>query len=123
MEKMTKAQMFEVIKAETTNEEIKAFCDHELALLASKAEKAKNKPSKQKSENDSLRAAILEYLAEVSIPMTVSQIIENCPACQGLKNQKVTGILTTLAQEHGTGEVVRTTEKRVAYYAIAPTQE
>lgn len=118
--KMTKAQMFEVIKAETTNEEIKAFCDHELALLASKAEKAKGKTSKHKSENDIYRKAILATLAESGSALTVAQITEKCSALAGMSNQKVTGLLTTLAQKHGTGEIIRSEYKRVAYYELAP---
>lgn len=121
MEKMTKAQMFEVIKAETANEEIKAFCDHELELLASKAEKAKGRTSKHKTENDALRTAILETLAEIARPVTVSELLTLCPACNGMTNQKVTGLLTTMGDK-GTHQVIRTVEKRVAYYEIAPTE-
>jgi hypothetical protein len=44
MEKMTKSQMFDLIKTTCAdNAEIVAFCDAQIALLANKAEKAKAK--------------------------------------------------------------------------------
>lgn len=121
--KMTKVDYFMAIMAETQNPEIQAFCEHEISLLKNKAEKAQGRTSKEKIENDRLRAAILETLAEVGVPMTVSELMNRCPALEGAKNQKVTGLLTTLAQDHGTGEVFRFVEKRVAYYSLPQTEE
>lgn len=112
MEKMTKVQMFEVIKAESTNEEVIAFCDREIALLKNKAEKAKGRTTKRQTENEGLKAIILDTLKATARPVTVTELLQT-EGLNGLTNQKVTSLLTLLKAD---GLVDKTIEKRVSFY-------
>lgn len=63
MEKITKTQMFETIKELCAdNADVVAFCDAQIASLASKAEKAKARAAEKKAEGDELRAAVKAVL-------------------------------------------------------------
>ena len=48
--------------------------------------------------------------------MTISEIMENCEGIAGLKNQRVSAIVTQLKNA---GKVIRTEEKKKAYFSIA----
>jgi hypothetical protein len=74
MEKMTKAQMFDLIKTECAdNAQIVEFCDAQIALLANKAEKAKAKAAEKRAAGDELYAAVVEVLG--SEPMTCEAVL------------------------------------------------
>lgn len=77
-EKTTKAMILEMIKAGMAdNAEVIAYCDNELALLASKAAKAKERAAAKKAEGDELRAVIETILKEATEPMTREMVL-NC---------------------------------------------
>lgn len=61
--KMTKVEMFEMIKgfAEATDE-VKAFCDKEIAALQRKTEKAKEKRAEKRAEGDALGEVVKQVL-------------------------------------------------------------
>lgn len=113
--KMTKRDYFKAIIAETSNEAIKAFCEKEIALLEAKAEKAKGKTSKAKTETEARKAIVLDALAEIGIPVSVSALMKR-EALAEFSNQRVTALLTQLLEDK---KVKREVVKRVAYYSVA----
>ena len=109
--KMTKKEMFSAMLSKYSfNEEEKAFIEHELELLTKK-NSAERGMTKTQKENADLQQKILETL-EPNMLYTVSDI---CKLMGIESNQKVTHLLTPLADE---GKLVRTVEKRRAYYSL-----
>lgn len=116
---MTKKEMFALIASvNADNAEIVEFCNHELELLAKKSS-APSKPTKSQLENVGYRKAILKALEVADAPMTISALCE-CEGLQGLKNQRVSALVTQLKKE---GLVNRSEVKRVAYFALADGAE
>lgn len=110
--KMTKREMFEQIKRnyDLTQAEID-FIDHELELLAKK-NSADKKPTKVQVENEGIKAEILEGM-EVGKAYTITDLIKEVPAIAELSNQRVSALVRQLVAD---GSVVRTEEKRKAYF-------
>ena len=111
--KMTKAQMFEQIKANypLTEDEVK-FIDHELELLAKK-NSVEKKPTAQQTANKSIADAIVAHLtANPDRLFTITELIKEVPGCAELTNQRVSAIVRGLI---GT-QVKRIEEKRKAYF-------
>lgn len=80
-----------------------AFAEHEVELLG------KKKSTSGKSGEDELATAILDYMEQnPNLLMTTTDLIKNCPACEGLNTQKVSPRLSNLEK---TGLVVKTKEK------------
>lgn len=114
---MTKREMFAHISALCANDdEVVAFCAHETELLNRKSSASSGKPTKTQIENAGFKSNILDYLAEVDRPVTISEIMEGCASLAGLKNQRVNALVTQLKTA---GSVVRTEVKGRAYFAIA----
>lgn len=117
--KVTKRERFEQIKALVSdNEELVAFIDHEIELLTKKNSRS-GKPTKTQVENESIKATIFETLLASGKPMTVTQLLATDKLAD-LSNQKVSALLTQLRKEN---KVVRTVEKKVAFYSIAESDE
>jgi DNA-binding MarR family transcriptional regulator len=112
--KMTKAQMFAQIKANypLTTAEVE-FIDHELALLAKK-NSAEKKPTAQQTANEGIKTAIVEGM-EANRLYTVTEIIKEISACADMTNQRVSALLRQLVEA---GAVVRTEDKRKAYFQV-----
>ena len=110
--KPTKAQMFKQIldNYQLTPAE-QEFIKHEMELLAKK-NSAEKKPTAQQKENAGLKSAILAGM-EDGHPYTIGDLIKEIPACAGLSTSKVSSMLRQLKDE---GEVVRTEDKRKAYF-------
>ena len=86
-----------------TAQHIIDFAQHEIELLGKK-----KSGSAAKSE-DELATAILAYMEQnPTLLMTTTDLIKNCPECEGLNTQKVAPRLSNLAKA---GLVVRTQEK------------
>lgn len=112
--KVTKRMRFEQIKALVgDNAELVAFIDHEIELLNKKNSRS-GKPTKTQVENESIKNTIFETLQAMGKPATVTQLLAT-DELNGLSNQKVSALLTQLRES---GKVVRTVEKKVAYYSI-----
>lgn len=113
--KMTKREMFEQIlnKYPLTADE-KAFIQHELKLLAKK-NSADKKPTAQQTANAAIQTAILEGM-EPNRLYTITELIKEVPACADLTNQRVSALLRQLKEN---GQVVRTEDKRKAYFSKA----
>lgn len=113
--KMTKRDYFTAImeKYPLTAEE-KAFIEHELELLAKK-NSADKKPTAQQTANEGIKSAIIEAM-EPNRLYTVTELQKSVEACADLSNQRVSALLRQLKDE---GAVVRTEDKRKAYFSKA----
>lgn len=112
VKKMTKREMFEMIKANhnLSADEI-AFIDHELELLAKK-NSAEKKPTAVQVANEGIKADILNGM-EIGKKYTITDLMKEIPACAELSNQRVSALVRQLVAD---GAVERTEEKRKAYF-------
>lgn len=117
MKKITKREKFEMLKAipeVAGNEMLVEFIDHELELLAKKNASEK-KPTAQQTANEGIKEAILEAM-EPNRLYTVTEIQKEVAECAELSNQRVSALMRQLKDD---GKVVRTEEKRKAYFSKA----
>lgn len=116
--KITKAMIVEMIKEECAdNELIVGYCDNELALLAGKAEKAKERAAAKKAAGDELRGVIQEILTDATEPMTSEMILESIDSVEDLTVAKIRARASQLC-EVGLAHKVNVTvdgKKKVAY--------
>ena len=124
--KMTKKEMFAQVIAMAQGEEVTvameeivAFAEHEVELLAKKAENKKSKGAS--AENVALAETVYSVLAETGRGMTVSEIQKYDADLTDLSTPKVTALLKILMDA---GRVVRTTDKkRTEFTAVVDTDE
>ena len=115
--KMTKATAWSIVKGiveqsgHAQTEELVAKIDNELALLAKK-NSAEKKPTAQQVANDGIKSAIVDGM-ESGTAYTITDIIKSVPECADLTNQRVSALMRQLVDA---GEVVRTEDKRKAYF-------
>lgn len=116
MEKrITKRDYFNQIKEIVKdNEKLVAFIDHELELLDKKA--SNKTPSKNQVANEGLKGVIVNVLANAEKPLTISEITNADNELVGLSNQKISALLIQLI---GANQVVRTSDKKKAYFSLA----
>ena len=115
MTKITKAQMFGMIKnveGVKENADMVAFIDHELELIAKKS--ANKKPTKTQEENENIKVDILDNLSENGV--TVSELQTKSTLLGSLSNQRVSALLRQLIDA---GKVVKTVDKKKAYFSLA----
>ena len=112
--KMTKRDYFNAIlsKYPLTDAE-KAFVEHELELLEKKNSSEK-KPTAQQVANDGIKTAIAEGMSSNRL-YTVTEIQKEIAECNELSNQRVSALLRQMVAD---GVVVRTEDKRKAYFSI-----
>jgi hypothetical protein len=99
--------------------DILAFIEHEVELLNKKS--SSGKATKTQELNVELSGIVLNVLAGASAPMSVAEVMSAVDTTFTEKgvvasNQKVTSLLTKLLND---GKVVRTTEKKKAYFSVA----
>lgn len=112
--KVTKRERFEQIKALAevqANADLVAFIDHELELLAKKNASEK-KATPNQVANEGIKDSILAVLSDEG--KTVTDIQKSLD--MELSNQKVSSLLGQLIDEN---KVVRTVDKRRAYFTLA----
>lgn len=74
--KITKSDVLAMIKDVCAdNQTIVDYCDNELALLAKKAAKSKERAEEKRAAGDELREAVLEVLKNATEPMTREMIL------------------------------------------------
>ena len=114
------SQLMEIVKASNVENsaELVAFIEHEVELLTKKNSRS-GKPTKTQVENETIKAQIVSVLERVGKPMTVTQLLAESELAD-LSNQKISALLTQLRKS---GKVVRTTEKKVAFYSLADEVE
>ena len=115
--KMTKMQKFEMLSkldAVKSNPMLSEFVAHEMELL-SKKNSAEKKPTAQQTANAGIQTAILENM-EVNRLYTITELIKSVPECADLTNQRVSALVRQLVDA---GKVIRTEDKRKAYFSLA----
>ena len=117
--KMTKRDYFAILKASypTTAADydaVIAFIDHEVELL-DKKNSADRKPTAQQVANEGVKSAILSGMVSGK-KYTITDIIKEIPECAEMTNQRVSAIVRQLVDS---GAVVRTEDKRKAYFSLA----
>jgi hypothetical protein len=111
--KPTKKEMFARILAKTTDVEERKFLEHEIELLENKGKSKEGKLSPEQEANEKLKKDILEGLDG---SMTISAMIKNIPACEGLSTSKVSAVIRQMKLS---GDVIREEIKGVAYFKKA----
>ena len=95
-----------------TIEKLKALREQLVKRNATKS----NKPSKKQAENAELLVQLVEAMRPITNSATVSEIMATDPDGIGkLSNQKISALLKILEKE---GKVVRTIDKRKAYFQL-----
>ena len=116
---MTKREMFTAImnvEAVAANAEMVEFLKHQIDLLDSR--KGTNKPTKTQMANENIKETILAVLGEADTPMRVKDLLAD-ERLADFTSPKITALLRQLLPDTGDGRVVRTVEKKVAYFALA----
>ena len=113
--KMTKRDYFNAIlsKYPLTDAE-KDFVKHELELLEKKNSSEK-KPTAQQIANEGIKKAIASGM-KLNRLYTVTEIQKEIPGCAEMSNQRVSSLLRQMKDE---GIVIRTEDKRKAYFSLA----
>lgn len=115
--KMTKKDRYNQLLAIAdvkANKDLVDFINHELELLDRKNASDK-KPTAQQVANEGVKEAIIEGMEKDRL-YTITEIQKNIPACNDLSNQRVSALVRQLKDE---GKVVRTEDKRKAYFSLA----
>ena len=79
-----------------------------------KKNSAERKPTANQVENAGLKTAILDFLAENKGAYTVTDLMKSVVELADLSNQRVSALVRQLVED---GSVVRTEEKRKAYFS------
>ena len=122
MTKFTKRSNFEalltVVSTAVTDatelDRLTDFINHEIELLEKK-NSGEKKPTAQQVANDAIRKEILDNMVEGK-QYTITDIIKEIPACADLTNQRVSALMRQLIEDK---MVVRTEDKRKAYFSLA----
>ena len=118
--KMTKATAWGIVKTiveqsgHAQTAELVEKIENELALLAKK-NSAEKKPTAQQTANEGIKSAIVDGM-ESGKAYTITDIIKSVPECADLTNQRVSALMRQLVES---GAVVRTEDKRKAYFTLA----
>lgn len=115
--KITKRDRFNAllaIAAVQADPDMVAFIEHELELLAKK-NSADKKPTAQQTANEAIKSAILEAM-EADRLYTITELQKSIPECAELSNQRVSSLMRQLKDS---GMVIRTEDKRKAYFSKA----
>ena len=116
MEKMTKKEMFEMIKGVCANDtRIVDFCEHEIELLNRKS--SKSTQTKTQIENENIKGAIVNALTEIAKPVTITEMQELNTEMANYSNQKLSALLKQLVENDK--KVVKTIDKKKSYFTIA----
>lgn len=118
--KMTKKEYFAVLAEVVANSDMEnkegalAFIAHEVELLEKKS--AKSGQTKTQKENAEILVKIKAKLAEVGKAVTITELQAASAEMAQYSNQKLSALLKKLVES---GEVVKTTEKKKSYFAVA----
>ena len=116
--KMTKKDYFAILRASypataENYDEVIAFIDHEVDLLNRK-NSAEKKPTAQQVANEGIKKAIVAGMTPNRL-YTVTEIQKEIAECAEMSNQKVSALLRQMVGN----EIVRTEDKRKAYFSLA----
>ena len=114
MEKMTNVKAINYV---LENFELPADVTEKLTKMKDqfvKKNSAERKPTANQVENAGLKTAIVDFLAENKGAYTVTDLMKSVSALADLSNQRVSALVRQLVED---GSVVRTEEKRKAYFS------
>lgn len=117
---MTKKEMFaEIVTvvesaevAEETRTEMIDFLNHQIELLANRKSSGERKPTAKQVENEKIKEDIKGLLMDGR--MTCGELAK----ALDITSQRCSALLRQLGDD-GTKEVVKTMEKKVAYFSLA----
>jgi hypothetical protein len=118
--KMTKAVAWGIVRGivkesgHPKTEELLSKIDNELGLLEKKNSSEK-KPTATQVANEGLKQSIVEGV-EANRVYTIGELVKEIPACAELSTSKMSALLRQLIDA---GKVVRTEDKRKAYFSLA----
>jgi len=118
--KMTKKDWFATIRAmvegsgNEREDEILAFIDHEVELLEKKS--SKSGQTKTQKENVEVVTKIENALREVGKAVTITELQSASEEMGAYSNQKLSALLKQMVSK---GTVVRTEDKKKAYFSLA----
>ena len=117
---MTKYTYIDALNEVLANETISEQAREKLTALREQQAKRNasdsGKPSKKQAENLNLAEELLNVMKRVGKPSTVSEYMKEDEKFSAMSNQKVSALMRVLESE---GKVVKTTEKRKSYFAVA----
>ena len=113
--KMTKRDYFNRILGYAHDED-KEFILHELSLLEKK-NSAERKPTPKQVENEGFKDDIVAFM-EAGVSYSIADLVKGVPSivASGISANRVTALMTQLREA---GKVVRTEDKRKAFYSLA----
>lgn len=118
--KITRKEMFAMIQGVVANStaenkvEMVEFIEKQIAQLERKS--GSSKPTKTQLENESLKGEILEEMAKIGKPVTISEFCENSNSeVANLSNQKLSALFNQLVKAE---RMVKTTDKKKSYFAL-----
>ena len=127
VKKITKVEYFGMIKdlvlqANVYNEdELVEFIDHQVELIAAKAEKAKERAAKQKSDGDALREIVQEILTNEF--QVIDDIVAQVEG-EDVSKAKITARLTQLVKAGiADKEQIKVDSRKVMAYKLATDVE
>ena len=116
--RMTKAQKFQILAdlpAVKADPMLSEFIAHEMELLAKK-NSGEKKPTAQQEANAVIKDAVLEVLRDGKM-RTVSELLKEVPGLPDtMTNQRMSALVRQMVDA---GEVIRTEDKRKAYFSKA----
>lgn len=112
------AQLKEIVK---DNAELVAFIDHEVELLTRK--NSGNSQSKTQKENEVVAKMLVEELAKIAKPVTITDLMTSSDVVKGyvlengnhLTNQKISAIFKQLTESN---QIVKVTDKKKSYFSV-----
>lgn len=114
---MTKLEMLEAILEEPairSNAEYVDFLEKEITTLKTRQAVAKKRTTDKQEALAPVRQAIIDFLQADGRELRIGDLKESIPELTGLSTQKISAMLTQLVNS---GDIIRTYEKRVAYFA------
>lgn len=117
--KLTKKEVFAIIRGIVEDRpELVDFIDHEIELLERK--NSKTTQTATQKENEGIKVIILEELANIPKPVTISELQTASAKLSVYSNQKLSALLKQLVDSQ---EVVKTSDKKKSYFTLAGDAE
>ena len=118
--KITRKEMFAMIQGVVANStatnkvEMVEFIEKQIAQLERKS--GSSKPTKTQLANESLKVEILNEMAKIGKPVTISEFCENSNSeVANLTNQKLSALFNQLVKAE---RMVKTIDKKKSYFAL-----
>ena len=113
--KLTKKDYFKkIMEVCADNENIVAFCEHEIELLEKK--NSSKGQTKVQKENEDIKVAIVDALRTIGKAVTITELQASNENMAQYSNQKLSALLKQLVD---TNEVVKTTDKKKSFFSVA----